>query len=194
MNPFEFPDAYDRCTLQGVLIPGLCRVDGAADIAKYDKVSGKGTTGVTKKYAGKDISDFTLEVLLWEPSHFTAFERDIRPLLRAAIPEGDEAPRAYSIEHPELVKLQILRITIDKVNTLKVVDQSGLYSYVLNVSKYAPAVAAAGGGLLRTKAAAAGENGKPGAAAQADPLGELKRMRDEAKSEFVAQGKKFWDG
>lgn len=133
-NPLTNPELYDRCTLNGVLCPGLCKVEGASQPREWDKVLGLGQIGVATKLKQIGVAEFTLRVFLWEPKHFDDFEAKIRPIL--AVPKSRSNIRAIDIDTPELVKLDIKKVVVQNVAQLEETDPSGLYCYPISLLQF----------------------------------------------------------
>lgn len=136
VNPIEHPDAYQVLALEGRTWRGKIEVAGYSKLFKWEKVAGQGTDGATSKYSGEDLPDFTCRFILWEPYHFEQFESEFRPLFSGP-PKGQKA-KALTIDWPELVKLGIRRVTVNKVGGLEFVDDKGTYAYQVDMSLFRP--------------------------------------------------------
>lgn len=137
LNPISDPEAYDTFGIGPAVWSGKVEVVGAGDPREWDKVKGQGTSGATTKYTGDGLPEFGVRFYMWEPEHFDAFERDIRPLL--AKPKPNQKPKALEVDYPELAKLGIRRVVVTNVGQLEVGDDSGLYFYTVSFLVFRPA-------------------------------------------------------
>lgn len=136
VNPITHADAYDAFRLGPATWTGKVEVVGASDAREWEKVKGQGTAGATTKYAGEGLAEFGVRFYCWEPEHFDAFERDIRPQL--AKPKPNVKPKALEVDYPELAKIGIRRVVCTNVGTLEVADESGLYFYLVSFLQFRP--------------------------------------------------------
>lgn len=177
VNPISNPEAYDCFALGGVRWPpiefeGKIDLDGASSPRTWDKVASQGTTGATLKYNGAGLAEFKVKAYLWEPRHFDAFERDLRPMLRR--PKEGVKGTAYSWQHPETDKLEIRRVVVSDCSQLRPDGDAGLYYYEISLTEYRPPKP------VRVLKVAAGEStDKP-----AKPKTERERQLDGLRTDF----------
>lgn len=137
-NPISNPGLYNAITIGSVRWPPpgeetRVEVSGASSLRNWEKVASgglnasQGLDGVTIKYTGAGIAEFTVKFYVWEPHHFDYFESAVRPLFGK--PRPAVKPQAYPIEYPELQKLQIDRVVIVEVGMLEIADPTGLWFY-----------------------------------------------------------------
>lgn len=136
INPITHPDAYDTFRIGPATWTGKVEVVGAADLREWEKVKGQGTAGATTKYAGEGLAEFGVRFYCWEPEHFDAFERDVRPQL--AKPKANVKPKAVEVDYPELAKIGVRRVVVVQVGTLEIADDSGLYFYLVSFMQFRP--------------------------------------------------------
>lgn len=134
MDPIRNPDAYDAITINGVPFSGVVKIEGAGDPRKWDKVQGQGQTGAAMKFVGDDLSDFTIRFFLWEPKHFDDYDANIKPLL--VKPKPKAKPKPLEIDTPILAACDIRRCVVVNPLQLEVTDETGLYCYPVQMSKY----------------------------------------------------------
>jgi len=136
MDPFRNGEAYESAKLGGVQLPGKVVVQGLASPRKWDDQAGPGTSGATSKYAGPGIAEFTIQVQMWEPAQFDAFERDVRPIIAEPLP--NVRPSALDFEHPDAAKLGIKRCVVTNVSQTQVFDEGGLFGFTISMKQFRP--------------------------------------------------------
>lgn len=135
MNPIDDPDAYDFADVGGQRTPGLVEFRGAADKRKWDKQDGKGQSGGTAKFGGRELEEFDMVVSLWQPQHFDEW-RVFSEVLRE--PDGANA-KSLSIAHPILSDLKITIVNVVSISQLTRVDETGLWQYTVRLMRASPA-------------------------------------------------------
>lgn len=108
------PPAQDYIMLGGEKSPGLATITGADSPRKWSKAGGYGVDGASLVYLGQDLSEFDVQIELWEPEHWTQWNRFARVLERA--PVGIRA-QSLAIVHPLLnnAPLHITQVVIRNV-------------------------------------------------------------------------------
>jgi hypothetical protein len=157
MDPFRHSDAYFTCRMNGIEVPGETILSGALMSTKFDETAGTGTSGAGLKHVGDELSPLTMEVRLWLPSHFDAFESKIRPIIRR--PPVGQTPSPIDIEHPELQKLDLRRFVVTKIYQLERVETSGIFAYKIDFKQHSPPKAIGVGNVTGKQDANDGEGG-----------------------------------
>ncbi len=88
----------DFVLLGGKKTPGFAVPTGAGTILTWDKQKGWGYTGASLLYTGQDLSDFDVQVVLWDDrKHWKEWDEFARVLEKPAL---GKVPPALDIRHP----------------------------------------------------------------------------------------------
>lgn len=125
-------DDADRIRLRGKWSPGLAVVAGASEPRNWEEVKGYGISGASLRYTGDSLAKFTVEIRLWEPSHFEAWAtwKDL-----VAKPRRGVRPKAMRIEHPALSDLGISDVVVEDRTQLTQVE-NGVWSTTISFKQY----------------------------------------------------------
>lgn len=127
-NPIDNPDLYEVVVLAGKQAPGLAEVVGASTPRGWDERKGQGLSGSTLAQVGDGLPDFTINVYLWLPPHFQAWDA-----WKSLIARGARGSR-YSpmdVYYPDLAELGISRCVILDWKQREMVDERGLHKYAI---------------------------------------------------------------
>jgi len=133
------PDAWDTVLLDGVSLPGVCRVDAALE-RKVDSTSPPGSDGGTVRDKGYGLAKFKVTVTLWTREHLAFWVR-LGPLLDPRRRGRERRPTR--IEHPALAGINITQAYLTGVTALRPAHPKGSMEATLSFIEFAPATAPA---------------------------------------------------
>lgn len=132
-NPLDNPELYDVVVVAGRAAPGLAEVTGAGTPRGWDERKGLGLSGATLAQVGDGLPKFAINIYLWLPSHFTAWDA-WKPLV-ARQARGTRYP-VQDVYYPDLAELGISRMVVLDLKQREAVDDKGLYRYVIECQEW----------------------------------------------------------
>lgn len=136
MNPND-PKAvlqYDRVKFAGqYLSPGLCRIEGAALINKWDVRAGYGIIGGTAWFVGTELSEFAITFLLYDDRDWADWDT-VRPLF--ATRQRTPSWKGIDVEHPSLAEVGITAAVVKTIEQPVPEDELGTWAIKINFIAY----------------------------------------------------------
>lgn len=142
VDPITNPGAWDYVTLDGMISPGVCTVEGCDRGYKWDAPKTKGTTGGPPKFDSEEDLTPSLTLTLWEPSHFGTLENFLSVCRKA--PDAKE-PKVLPIDHPAFAMAVVAFVVVTKIGGLKH-EGGGKFSIKIDLRESRAATAVAGSG------------------------------------------------
>ena len=130
-DPFVTP--VDYIVLAGKKSPGVARVTGATDKRKWDVQAGYGYSGGITIYRGKEISKFSVQLLLTSAQDWVDWAA-WRTLI--ARPPNIVRPKAMTIEHPWLRMLDIHEVSVEEVSQPEETDATGTWTVTIKFLEF----------------------------------------------------------
>ena len=142
LNPIDYPQDWDFCTVGGVRSPGIIPkkgISGLDRVNKWDVKEGKGTKGATTTYVGRPPIPFSIKFWLWTSAHFQAWDA-FASVLRYD-PSKTSPGEAVSFFHPAAAdpSIGVSSVVVTKIGGITEEDDHGLYSRTVDFLEYAPA-------------------------------------------------------
>lgn len=100
--------------------PGVCNIVNAGTPRKWDKQGGWGYDGASLTYLGEDLSEFDVQIAIWEKDHWKQWDQFASVIERSF---NDRNDPSLTIRHPVLIKPP-LRITTVVVRNVSQFEQS----------------------------------------------------------------------
>jgi hypothetical protein len=140
-DPISNPQAYDSFYIGGVQSPGLCDFKGGGIEYKWDTKAGKGASGGTSTFTGKEVNkDIICTLRFWLSSHFVAWDA-FRALLK--FDPTKKTVSALDIRYPALQRVGINSVQCVKIGAEERVHDSGLWAVKISFLEYNPVAAVA---------------------------------------------------
>lgn len=125
---------YDRIQFAGqYLSPGLCTIEGAALINKWDVRAGYGVIGGTAWFIGTELSEFSTTFYLYDDLDWADWD-ELAPQLRTR--QRTPSWRGLDIEHPILREVGITACVVKRVHQPVPVDELGQWSIKVDFLDY----------------------------------------------------------
>lgn len=140
-NPFREPLVWDVLLLGGIPAPGLWEIDGAGSPRKWETKSGTGTSGATTKYQGDDVPKFTARGTFYNDFEIDYWDEVFAPLIEK--PPPGTKPKALSVFHGALSRLNITEAVVEDVSQLKQVAD-GIWQLEIKFIEFRAGKAAGG--------------------------------------------------
>ena len=131
-DPFYTPVNY--ILLNGQKSPGVAKVSGATDKRKWDVQIGYYTTGAITIYRGREISRFTVSLILTSAQDWIEWAKWRKLVARP--PNGTFIRTAMTIEHPWLKMLDIREVNVEEVGQPEELDDTGAYSIAIKFLEF----------------------------------------------------------
>lgn len=141
LNPTSAPE-QNYIQLDGVRSPGLAIVKNAKLVRTWDKRKGYGYSGATLVYTGDDLSEFDVELQIWDDTQWAEWLPFALMLKKP--PVGP--PRKQSIKHPVLTRdpLKIDTVVLLEAGQWTKNIATGLWTCTLRFSEYRAPLPAVG--------------------------------------------------
>ncbi len=122
--------------------PGVAVIKGAGSPREWDVRKGYGYSGASLVFTGTGLSEFDVDLFLWEPEHWIQWEA-FSVLLTNPPPPPGVLPVSLSIDHPILNKKPwlITKVVVKDISSWTVSD-SGLWSLTIKFIQYRKPVVA----------------------------------------------------
>ena len=135
-GPISDPASWDYITLAGRRSPGVVPPGGVDfhRVHKWDKKEGKGTIGGTPTYTNRPPAEGTITFVLWTDAHFRAWDNFI---LLFDYDPTKKPTTGLDVDHPELRRLKIKSLCIEKIGTIKDVG-AGKYEVKIDAFEWTP--------------------------------------------------------
>lgn len=130
-NPLSQPQDY--AILAGQRTPGVCRVEGFANRARWDIRQGPALSGARLRYKGFEPAQGKLVLTLTTVQDWADWWA-FAPTVRRA-PVGERATH-LQIEHPILASLDIRAVAVASVTQPAPVDERGTWSIEIALIEY----------------------------------------------------------
>lgn len=127
LNPIDHPNAWDYCTVAGMVCPGWCEVTGWKRNWGWQKKHGKGIQGTVLTYTGKPSAEGTIKFFLTEPVDFANWE-SFRPLFKYDPTRATVV--GVDIVHPAIQDLEIKACVTEDIGQL---EHEGLNLWTITV-------------------------------------------------------------
>ncbi len=116
--------------------PGVCTIKGAGSPRTWDIRKGYGYTGASLVFTGTSLSEFDVDITIWEPEHWALWEA-FSVLLTNPPPPPGVLPVSLSIFHPILNKKPWLidKVVVKDVSSWDVSD-SGRWTTTIKFIQY----------------------------------------------------------
>lgn len=134
-NPIDNPVLYDVVTIAGLTSQGVISWPDGERAFDWDTKKGKGASGATTTFQGRDIATPTIEFRFWTPEQVDWYHEQLLPLLTKALEAP--SPTALEIYHPTLAALGIEAVQVKKIGTLSR-KKGGLYTVKIEFTEYRP--------------------------------------------------------
>ena len=125
-NPLLTP--IDQAILNGVLTPGLCRIQHASDPRRWDERQGYGVSGSFAVYYGSKLAHFDMIIRLFSDGDWTNWD-SFRSIV--ARPPAGQRPQSISIWHPWLQMLGIKSVGVEDLQQPEETDDTGGYQITI---------------------------------------------------------------
>jgi hypothetical protein len=151
-GPISDPGSWDYVLLAGKRSPGVIPPGGVDfhRVFEWDKKKGKGTIGATPTFTGKPPAEGTITFHFWADSHFRAWDSFV------AMFDYDptkKEPTALDVDHPELRRLKIKSLIVEKIGTIKDVGD-GKWEVKIDCFEYTPPPKISGNAVATPKGSA----------------------------------------
>ena len=168
IDPVANPQAWDSLVLGGQPNPGLAIVSDVKRKHEWDVKKGKGTFGATTTFVGRPPAQGSVEILLWKPEHFRAWDT-FRALLK--YDPTKKSVQAVSVYHPAWADVDFKSVVTESIGSI-VHKGKGLYSVVVDFLEFFPAPKKSAVSTP-TSSATTQKGTTPGA--QPDPIGDAQQ-------------------
>lgn len=129
-----FDNPWDILTLAGQRVPGLPKV--SADRKKdVDVKKPKGSKGANITFNGDSPANVTIEVTIWTPKQWAAFQEIVLPLVDP--PKADAYPSPIACSHPELALKRVKSLFFTEAPKLEL-DGTGIGVVTLTALEWFP--------------------------------------------------------
>lgn len=108
------PQGWDRCTLDGKVIPGHCRILHGGCGLKKDQKKKNGADGENPTYRGMATKPVGMEITTFNDPDREALASQLGPY----IPVPGVKPKPVSIDHPSLRLIRVFAVVIEEVDAL----------------------------------------------------------------------------
>ena len=140
----DAPEVWEKVSLAGVEIPGVCRVSGTGMRLRSETRKSPGRDGASVAIMGLDIAAFSIEVTMWKPEHLSAFRTIIgmaKPTSAAsngrsqAVAGIDLTP--LDVSHPALHAFGITQCIVDSVS-IPTERSPGIWTSTISCREFDP--------------------------------------------------------
>jgi hypothetical protein len=122
--------------------PGVAKIKGAGSPRDWDIRKGYGFSGASLVFTGTSLSEFDVDIFIWEPEHWLLWEA-FSALLTNPPPPPGVLPTSLAIDHPLLNKKPwlITKVVVKDISSWEVSDL-GLWSLSIKFIQYRKAMPA----------------------------------------------------
>jgi len=118
VNPLRTPEAFDTCTIAGIVTPGQAEVTGVKIKNRWNVWSGMGIEHPIINYTGRDIDAFQLELRIWDEADLDTYQKTLEPLfLKLPIgkrrADGTADYKSFTFSHPITNAAGINAVVVD---------------------------------------------------------------------------------
>lgn len=133
-NPFFGFPRQRYVVLGPAVTPGVAKVRGANSPRNWDIRQGYGFSGAVVVFTGSGLAKFEVDVFLWKPEHFAAWQL-FAPILAKPIP--GKGVTALGIRHPAVnaPPLSITEVVVEDVTQFEQND-TGLWACTIKLVQY----------------------------------------------------------
>ncbi len=116
--------------------PGVAVIKGAGSPREWDTRKGYGYSGASLVFTGTSLSEFDVDILIWEDAHWVQWEA-FAVLLTNPPPPPGVIPISLGIDHPILNKKPwlITKVVVKDVSSWEVSD-TGLWNCTIKFIQY----------------------------------------------------------
>lgn len=126
---------WDTLYMAGKRWPGICTISGKGIARRLDQKRTKGSDGATLKDEGNDLAEFTIELLIYNPTDWAELQ-ELIPLVSPRRSGGPRQPLAIS--YPSLALLGISACYIKAISVPSIDKNSQQLTVTMNAIEWVP--------------------------------------------------------